>query len=91
MVSLIKKSSLYLCIDRFQQEDDSHGVREIYKGHNVCVSCIVYQEASEEYPSGLILAGCRDGTITAFQPGIEDLLYQLQGHVENIPSLFVSK
>ena len=34
----------------YQREDNSHSVRKIYKGHTK----YVYQEPSEEFPSGLI-------------------------------------
>eukprot|EP00092_Neocalanus_flemingeri_P037378 GFUD01040702.1.p1 GENE.GFUD01040702.1~~GFUD01040702.1.p1 ORF type:complete len:806 (-),score=248.04 GFUD01040702.1:260-2677(-) len=75
----------------YQHEDSSHSVRKIYKGHSKYVSCSVYQEPSEEFPSGLIYTGCQDGKIRAFLPDIEDPLYQLEGHAENVTSLFVGK
>jgi len=75
----------------YQHEDSSHSVRKIYKGHSKYVSCSAYQEPSEEFPSGLIFTGCQDGKIRAFLPDIEDPLYQLDGHAENVTSLFVGK
>jgi len=75
----------------YQHEDNSHSVRKIYKGHTKYVSCSVYQEPSEEFPSGLIFTGCQDGKIRAFLPDIEDPLFQLDGHAENVTSLFVGK
>ena len=70
----------------YQHEDNSHSVRKIYKGHTKYVSCSVYQELSEEFPSG-----CQDGKIRTFLPDIEDPLFQVDGHVENVTSLFVGK
>jgi len=75
----------------YQHEDNSHSVRKIYKGHSKYVSCAVFQEPSEEFPSGLVVTGCQDGKIRAFLPDIEDPLYQLEGHAENVTSLYVGK
>jgi len=75
----------------YQHEDNSYSVRKIYKGHAKYVSCCVFQEPSEEFPSGLIFTGCQDGKIRAFLPDIEDPLFQLDGHAENVTSLYLGK
>jgi len=75
----------------YQHEDNSYSVRKVYKGHPKYVSCANYQEPSEEFPSGLIFTGCQDGKIRAFLPDVEDPLYQLDGHSENVTSLFLGK
>ena len=53
------------------------------------VSCAAFQEPSEEFPSGLIYTGCQDGKIRAFLPDVEDPLFQMDGHAENVTSIFV--
>lgn len=75
----------------YQHEDSSYSVKKIYKGHTKYVSCAAYQEPSEEFPSGLVFTGCQDGKVRAFLPDIEDPLFQLDGHAENVTSLFVGK
>ena len=75
----------------YQHEDNKYSVRKIYKGHTKCVSYAVYQEPSEEFPSGLVFTGCFDGNIRAFVPDIEDPVFQLDGHAENVTSLFLGK
>jgi hypothetical protein len=61
----------------YQHEDNSHSVRKIYKGHTKYVSCSVYH--------------VEVGKIRAFLPVIEDPSFQLDGHTENVTSLFVGK
>ena len=39
----------------------------------------------------MIYTGCQDGKIRGFLPDIEDPLFQLEGHAENVTSLFVGK
>jgi len=75
----------------YQHDDNTYSVRKIYKGHTKYVSCAVYQEPSEEFPSGLVFTGGQDGKIRAFLPDIEDPLFQLDGHAENVTSLFLGK
>jgi len=75
----------------YQHQDNTHSQKTVYKGHTKFVSCSVYQEPSEEYPNGLIYTGCQDGKIRAFLPDLEDPLHQLEGHAENVTSLFVGK
>ena len=72
--------------------DNSYSVKKIYMGHTKYVSCVVYQEPSEEFSSGLVLTGCQDGKVRGgFLPDIEDPLFQLEGHAENVTSLFLGK
>lgn len=75
----------------YQHEDRSYSVRKAYRGHTKYVSCAVFVEPSEEFPSGLIYTGCQDGKIRAFLPDVEDPLFLLEGHAENVVSLFVGK
>jgi len=75
----------------YEHEDKSYSTRKVYKGHPKYVSCVAFQDPSDEYPSGLIYTGCQDGKIRAFLPDIEDPLYLLEGHAENVTSLFVGK
>ena len=75
----------------YQQEDNSYNARKVYRGHTKYVSCAVYVEPSEEYPSGLIYTGCQDGKIRTFLPDVEEPLHLLEGHAENVTSIFVGK
>ena len=52
---------------------------------------LVFEDPSDEFPSGLVYTGCQDGKIRAFLPDIEDPLFLLEGHEENITSIFVGK
>jgi len=71
--------------------DASYTLRKTFKGHTKYVSCITSMEPTEEFPSGLILTGCQDGKIRGFLPDVEEPLYELDGHKENVTSLFLSK
>ena len=51
----------------------------------------VFKDPSDEFPSGLVYTGCQDGKIRAFLPDIEDPLFLLEGHEENVTSIFVGK
>ena len=73
----------------YPQQDNTYNVRKVYQGHPKYVSCAAFQEPSEEFPSGLIYTGCQDGKIRAFLPDVEDPLFQMDGHAENVTSLFV--
>jgi len=75
----------------YQHDDNSHSVRKVYRGHSKYVSCAVYVEASEEFPSGLIYTGCQDGKIRAFLPDVEEPLFLLEGHSENVVSMYLGK
>ena len=75
----------------YQHEDNSYSTKTVFKGHPKYVSCIAFQDPSDEYPSGLIYTGCQDGKIRGFLPDLEDALFQLDGHAENVTSLFVGK
>jgi len=75
----------------YPQQDNTYNVRKVYQGHPKYVSCAAFQEPSEEFPSGLIYTGCQDGKIRAFLPDVEDPLFQLEGHAENVTSIFVGK
>ena len=75
----------------YHHEDGSYSTKKVYKGHPKYVSCVAFQEPSDEFPSGLIYTGCQDGKIRAFLPDIEDPLFLLEGHAENVTSLFVGK
>ena len=75
----------------YQQDDNSFNARKVYRGHTKYVSCAVYVEPSEEYPSGLIYTGCQDGKIRTFLPDVEEPLHLLEGHAENVTSIFVGK
>ena len=52
---------------------------------------LVFKDPTDEFPSGLVYTGCQDGKIRAFLPDIEDPLFLLEGHEENITSIFVGK
>lgn len=75
----------------YQHEDLSYSSRKTYQGHPKYVSCAVYVEPTEEYPSGLIYTGCQDGKIRTFLPDVEEPLHLMEGHAENVTSLFVGK
>ena len=75
----------------YQHEDNSFSTKKVYKGHPKYVSCVAFQEPSDEFPSGLIYTGCQDGKVRAFLPDIEDPLFQMEGHAENVTSLYVGK
>ena len=83
--------SLPTCNVRNKLEDNNYIMKNIYKGHTKYVSCVAYQEPSEEFPTGLVFTGCEDGKVRAFLPDKEDSLFQLEGHGENITSLFVGR
>jgi len=72
-------------------EDNTFSLRKTFQGNPKYVSCVTSAEPSEEYPSGLILAGCQDGKIRGYLPDVEDPLFQLEGHAENVTSLYLSK
>jgi len=72
-------------------DDNTFGCKKTFKGHPKYVSCVTSLEPSEEYPSGLVLTGCQDGKIRGFLPDVEDPLFQLDGHAENVTNLFASK
>ena len=36
----------------YQHEDGSYSARKVYKGHTKYVSCVAFQDPSDEYPSG---------------------------------------
>jgi phospholipase A-2-activating protein len=75
----------------YQHEDLSYSARKVYRGHTKYVSCAVYVEPTEEYPSGLIYTGCQDGKIRTFLPDLEEPLHQLDGHAENVTSIYAGK
>jgi len=75
----------------YNHEDNSFTTKTVYKGHPKYVNCIAFQDPSDEFPSGLIYTGCQDGKIRAFLPDIEDPLFLLEGHEENVTSIFVGK
>jgi len=81
-----KTAKLWLPLD-----DNTYSLRKTYKGHPKYVSCVTSLEPSEEFPSGLILTGCQDGKIRGYLPDVEDPLFQLDGHKENVTSLYASK
>lgn len=57
------------------------------------VSCAVYVEPTEDYPSAsdLIYTGCQDGKIRSFLPALEEPLHVLDGHAEYVTSIYVGK
>ena len=75
----------------YPQQDNTYCVRKVYQGHPKYVSCAAFQEPSEEFPSGLIYTGCQDGKIRTFLPDVEEPLHLLEGHAENVTSIFVGK
>ena len=75
----------------YPQQDNTYNVRKVYQGHPKYVSCAAFQEPSEEFPSGLIYTGCQDGKIRTFLPDVEEPLHLLEGHAENVTSIFVGK
>ena len=76
---------------RYMLEDNSYIMKNTYKGHTKYVSCVAYQDPSEEFPTGLVFTGCEDGKVRAFLPDKEDPLFLLEGHGEKITSLFVGR
>jgi len=75
----------------YQQEDHSYTVRKAYRGHTKYVSCCVFVEPSEDFPSGLIYTGCQDGAIRTFLPDVEEPLHLLEGHAENVTAIHVGR
>lgn len=71
--------------------ENGYSLRRTFKGHTKYVSCVTSMEPSEEFPSGLILTGCQDGKVRGYLPDVEDPLFQLDGHTENVTSLYLSK
>lgn len=73
----------------YPHEDMSYSVRKVFKGHPKYVSCVAYSAPTEEHPSGLIYTGCQDGKIRGYLPDLEEPFFQLDGHAENVTSIFV--
>jgi len=72
-------------------DDNTYTLRKTFRGSLKYVSCVTSAEPSEEYPSGLVLTGSQDGMIRGYLPDVEEPLFQLEGHKENVTSLYLSK
>ena len=66
-------------------------VKKSYKGLDMRLASSTFQEPSQEFPAGLILTGWEDGRILVFQPNVPDPLYELEGHIGAVKSLFVGR
>jgi len=75
----------------YRQQDGSYSQRKVFRGHTKYVSTAVFVEPTEEFPSGLVYTGCQDARIRAFLPDVEEPLFLLEGHAENVVSLSVGK
>jgi len=75
----------------YRGAEGSYSQRKVYRGHAKYVSAAVFVEPTEEFPSGLIYTGCQDSKIRAFLPDVEDPLFLLEGHAENVVSLTLGK